>query len=230
MSNPITEENRALFAKALNEAITLKMEEEMEGCVEDASTSLRHKLIMKKIAKGKCTCREDLFRMKKRGIMIAIIAAMLALTSCTLAIVYREKIGGFIEHVFDDWVWVSPVSESDQTDNCPKEIEKVYEFTYIPEGYELKSEEVGSLSVLHYYQNANEKAIKLKQVVVDAVDFKINSENSYIREFCVGEIEVYSRRNTVNNYIWQSNGYIFQIHSEDNLSEEELTKIILGVK
>ena len=228
MSNPITEENRALFAKALNEAITLRMEEEMEGCVEDASTRLRHKLIMKKIAKGKCTCREDLFRMKKRGIMIAIIAAMLALTSCTLAIVYREKIGGFIEHVFDDYVAVE--SENGETDDYPKEIEKVYEFTYIPEGYELKSEEVGSLSVLHYYQNANEKAIKLKQVVVDAVGFKINAENSYIKAFNVNKIEVYSRANVVNNYIWEANGYLFQVNSEENLSEEELTKIILGVK
>lgn len=228
MSNPITEENRALFAKALNEAITLRMEEEMEGCVEDASTSLRHKLIMKKIAKGKCTCREDLFRMKKRGIMIAIIAAMLALTSCTLAIVYREKIGGFIEHIFEDHVAVE--AENGETDDYPKEIEKVYEFTYIPEGYELKSEKTNFLSVIRIYANSKEKELKLKQLVKASIDFKNDSENSYSKEFNIKGIDIYCRNEALNTYVWESNDYIFQIHSDDNISKEELTKIILGVK
>ena len=222
-----TSENREYFIKALNEAINEKFEEEMEGCVEDASCTLRHRLIMKKIAKGKCTCREDLVRMKKRGIMIAIIAAMLALTSCTLAIVYREKIGGFIERVFDDHVAVE--SENSETDNYPKKIEKVYEFTYIPEGYELKSEEINFLNVVRIYKDLSEKELKLKQIVFSG-DFQANIENSYKKAFTFGEIEIYNRQNVVNNYVWQSNGYIFQIHSEDSLSEEELTKIILGVK
>ena len=228
MSNPITEENRALFAKALNEAITLRMEEEMEGCVEDASTSLRHKLIMKKIAKGKCTCREDLFRMKKRGIMIAIIAAMLALTSCTLAIVYREKIGGFIEHVFDDYVAVE--TENGETDDYPKEIEKVYEFTYVPEGYELKSEETYQFFVVSIYENNKGKKLNLKQHVISLGEFKINSENGYSKALDLGDINVYFRYSKFNNYIWQTDEYVFQIHSEEIISEEELTKIIHGVK
>lgn len=228
MSNPITEENRALFAKALNEAITLRMEEEMEGCVEDASTRLRHKLIMKKIAKGKCTCREDLFRMKKRGIMIAIIAAMLALTSCTLAIVYREKIGGFIEHVFDDHVAVE--SENGETDDYPKEIEKVYEFTYIPEGYELQREDIKSFAVLRIYANSLGKEMRLKQQVILSETLKINSENGYSEALTLDNIHVYFRYTKFNNYIWQTDEYVFQIHSEEIISEEELTKIIHGVK
>lgn len=224
-----TSENREYFIKALNEAINEKFEEEMEGCVEDASCTLRHRLIMKKIAKGKCTCREDLVRMKKRGIMIAIIAAMLALTSCTLAIVYREKIGGFIERVFDDWVWVSPESEINQTDNYPKEIEKVYEFTYVPEGYKLKTEEIKSFAIARTYYSPSGKELRLKQIVHSS-EFKLNSENSYTNAFSVENIEIYSRENMLNNYAWQSNGYIFQIHSEEKLSKEELIKIILGVK
>ena len=228
MSNPITEENRALFAKALNEAITLRMEEEMEGCVEDASTSLRHKLIMKKIAKGKCTCREDLFRMKKRGIMIAIIAAMLALTSCTLAIVYREKIGGFIEHVFEDHVAVE--AENGETDDYPKEIEKVYEFTYIPEGYELQKEDIKSFAVLRIYTNSTGDELRLNQQVFSLEHFKINSENSYKKVFEIDNIEIYCRYDTLNTYIWLSNGYVFQLRIEDEFSQNELQKIILGVK
>ena len=228
MSNPITEENRALFAKALNEAITLRMEEEMEGCVEDASTRLRHKLIMKKIAKGKCTCREDLFRMKKRGIMIAIIAAMLALTSCTLAIVYREKIGGFIERVFEDHVAVE--SENGETDDYPKRIEKVYEFTYIPEGYELKSEETYYFSVVTIYENIESEELRLKQQRANISEYKINSENSYRKLLDTGNIEVYYRKDEFNTYIWQTNDYMFQLRCENEISDEEITKIIQGMK
>ena len=153
MPNPVSE-NRIYFVKALNEVINRKLEEEMADCNETASTSLRHKIIMKKIAKGKCYEAADKARITKRTILIAIIAAMLALTSCALAIIYRAKIAGFVESIYDDFVHVSPQDENgDELENYPTEIEKVYEFTYIPEGYELKSQEICYFSVINIVQH-----------------------------------------------------------------------------
>lgn len=230
MSTSISE-NREYFIKALNEVINERIEEELEGCEEDASSTLRHKVIMKRIASGKYTDREDIVRARKRGVLIAIIAAMLALTSCALAIVYREKIGGFIENVFEDFVEVSPDNENqDNSQEYPSKIEKVYEFTYIPEGYELEKEDINSFAVILVYKNNVEKALKIKQMVVNSSGFKINSENNYRNVFDVGEIQIYYRDDYVNIYAFKQDGYIFQIHSDDKLSNKELTKIILNIK
>ena len=133
-------ENKIYFIKALNEAISMKMQEEMADCTENAHTSLRHKIIMKQIAKGKCYEPGDKVVAIKRAVLVAILAAVFALTSCTVAIVYRKKIAGFIERTFDNFISVSADNESNGDAGAyPTKIEKVFEFTYIPEGYELKS-------------------------------------------------------------------------------------------
>lgn len=230
MSDSVSE-NRAYFVKALNEAINRKMEEEMADCREDASTSLRHKIIMKKIAKGKCFEETDKVRITKRTILIAIIAAMLALTSCALVIIYREKIGGFIESIYQDCVHISPDSKSTEEENqYPKEIERIYEFTYIPEGYEFKKGTTYYFSVVNIYEDADGNELKLKQEIVSSADFKTNSQNSYRKAFDVGDKEVYCRSDILNNYVCQTYDYVFQIHSEEKLSEDELQKIIMGIK
>lgn len=224
-------ENREYFVKALNEVINRKTEEEMAGCQETAHTSLRHKIIMKRIAKGKCYDAADKVIITKRTMLIAIIAAILALTSCTLAIIYRDNIAGFIEKVYEEFVYISPDDESrERKVDYPETIERVYEFTYIPEGYELKKENSNLLSIARIYKNSEGKIFLLKQQVIDSADFKTDSVDSFSSAFNVGDIAVYYRINKLNNYVWESNGYQFQIHSKDELSAEELQKLISGIK
>ena len=193
-------ENREYFVKALNEVINRKTEEEMAGCQETAHTSLRHKIIMKRIAKGKCYNAADKVIITKRTMLIAIIAAILALTSCTLAIIYRDNIAGFIEKVYEEFVYISPDDESrERKVDYPETIERVYEFTYIPEGYELKSENSNDFAITRIYENAFGKEVRLKQQTIDASVFKTNSENSYSGILKIGDIEVYYRYDKLNN-------------------------------
>ena len=231
MSDTVSE-NRIYFVKALNEAISMKMQDEMEGCTENARTSLRHKIIMKQIAKGKCSEPADKVFAIKRAILVAIIAAVFALTSCTVAIVYRKKIAGFIERTFDNFVSVSADDENGtEVGKCPTRIEKVYEFTYIPDGYELKDKIEKKIVIGYIYENSDGKEIKIRQKVTNEAEFKMDNENSYSKAFVIDGIDIYLREDiSINTYVFEYNGYMVQIQFEDEISRREFRKIIEGIR
>lgn len=230
MSDTVSE-NRIYFVKALNEAIGMKMQDEMVDCKENARTSLRHKIIMKQIAKGKCSEPADKAFAIKRAILVAIIAAVFALTSCTVAIVYRKKIAGFIEQTFDNFISVSVDDENvEDVGAYPTKIEKVYEFTYIPDGYELKSKTVQSFVVVSIYENSEGNEIITRQKVMDKSKSKIDTEQGYSKAFVIDKTEVYLREdNRINTYIFEYNDYMIQVQFQDTLPKEEFAKIIKGI-
>ena len=226
-------ENRIYFVKALNEAISMKMQDEMEGCTENARTSLRHKIIMKQIAKGKCSEPADKVFAIKRAILVAIIAAVFALTSCTVAIVYRKKIAGFIERTFDNFAWISADKEGNNegVKDYPTTIEKVYEFTYIPEGYEFKEKLQKSFTVGYIYEDNDGKEIRIRQEVMDESEFKMDIARGYTQAFVIDNIEVYLREDDrIDTYIFEYEGYMVQIQFQDEITRREFEKIIKGIK
>lgn len=230
MSDTVSE-NRIYFVKALNEAISMKMQDEIDGCTENSHTSLRHKIIMKQIAKGKCVEVGDKIHAIRRAIAVAIIAAILACTSCTVAIINRKKIAGFIERNYDKFFSVSADEENiENIETYPTEIETVYEFTYMPEGYELKNKTARELVVVWIYENENGDRLKIRQKTVDKSELIMDKENGYSEVFVINEIGVYSREDRINTYILKFDKYILQIQFSEKLSQEELTKIIQGIK
>lgn len=224
-------ENRLYFVKALNEAISIKMRDEIDGCTENSHTSLRHKIIMKQIAKGKCVEVGDKIHAIRRAIAVAIIAAILACTSCTVAIINRKKIAGFIEQSYDKFFSVSADEENiENIETYPTEIETVYEFTYMPEGYELKSKTVQTLVVMYVYEDSSGERITLKQKVIDKSEFKMDNESGYSKIMVIDEIDIYTREDRINTYIFKFNGYILQIQFKNKIDNEELDKMIKGIK
>ena len=225
-------ENKIYFVKALNEAISMKMQEEMADCTENAHTSLRHKIIMKQIAKGKCYEPGDKVVAIKRAILVAILAAVFALTSCTVAIVYRKKIAGFIERTFDNFISVSADNESSGDAGAyPTKIEKVFEFTYIPEGYEFKKKIEKNFAVAYIYKNTDEKEITIRQKVMEESKLRIDIEQGYTKVFTIDGTDIYLREDErINTYVFEYNSYMVQIQFQDKLSEEEFVKIINGIR
>ena len=108
----------------------------------------------------------------------------------------------------------------------PTEIKTVYEFTYMPEGYELKSKTVQSLVVMYVY----EERITLKQKVIDKSEFKMDNESGYSKIMVIDEIDIYTREDRINTYIFKFNGYILQIQFKNKIDNEELDKMIKGIK
>lgn len=230
MSSSISE-NKAYFIKALNEVIERKTQADMAGFEGDAKTSIRHKIIMKQIAKGKCFDSADKAAVMKKTVLIAVIVAMLALTSCALAIIYRQSIAGFIERVYEEYLLVSPADENGETpEEYPTRIEKAYEFTYIPEGYGLKKKREKSFVKIYIYEDANGNDLILKQKANDASKFKLDTSSGYSQAFNVEGITVYYREEHFNTYVFQKDNYVLQIHYEGEISQTELRKIIAGIQ
>lgn len=230
MSSSISE-NKAYFIKALNEVIERKTQADMAGFEGDAKTSIRHKIIMKQIAKGKCFDAADKAAVIKKTVLIAVIVAMLALTSCALAIIYRQSIAGFIERVYEEYLLVSPADENGETaEKNPPKIGEKYEFTYIPEGYHLKSKTVYLFVSIHLYEDSAGNKLLLKQKAIDTSKFKLDINNGYSQAFEVEGITVYYREEYLNTYVFQKGGYVLQIHYEGEISQTELRKIIVGIQ
>ena len=230
MSSSISE-NKAYFIKALNEVIERKTQADMAGFEGDAKTSIRHKIIMKQIAKGKCFDSADKAAVIKKTVLIAVIVAMLALTSCALAIIYRQSIAGFIERVYEEYLLVSPADENGETsEEYPTRIEKVYEFTYIPEGYKLKSETVYLFVSIYIYEDSEQNELKLKQKVNNSSNLKLDISNGYSKAFEVNAIPVYCRENGVYVCSFLIDDYIIEIQYDGENPETELPKIIAGIQ
>ncbi len=230
MSSSISE-NKAYFIKALNEVIERKTQADMAGFEGDAKTSIRHKIIMKQIAKGKCFDSADKAAVIKKTVLIAVIVAMLALTSCALAIIYRQSIAGFIERVYEEYLLVSPADENGETpEEYPTRIEKVYEFTYIPEGYKLKSETVQLFVSIHFYENSEGHKLVLKQKTNETSNLKVDINNGYSKAFEVNGVPVYCREDGVYSYTFLIVNYIIQIQYNGENPETEMPKIIAAIQ
>ena len=223
-------ENRLYFIKALNEAIAMKMQDEMADCNENAKTSIRHKLIMKQIVKGKCREHKHKACVIKRAVLIAVVAALLALTSCALAVIYFDEIAGFVEKTYDEFVWLTPKDKGADTEDYPQTIEKEFEFTYIPEGYELKTKRVKRFVAAYVYEDANGNEITLRQEIIDLTEFKFDGESGYTLAFSTEKTDVYCREDHVNMYVCRLNDYILHIHLNSEITDEELYKIIQGIE
>lgn len=230
MSSSISE-NKAYFIKALNEVIERKTQADMAGFEGDAKTSIRHKIIMKQIAKGKCFDSADKAAVIKKTVLIAVIVAMLALTSCALAIIYRQSIAGFIERVYEEYLLVSPTDENGETsEEYPTRIEKVYEFTYIPEGYGLKYKKIKAFVSIYIYEDFKGNELRLKQERIGSSEFKLDVNNGYSQMFEVDGIGVYYRKEYINTYIFKIDNYILRIHYDGENPETELPKIVAGIQ
>lgn len=213
--------NEELFKQAINEALTNKFQRMADACDEEIICSRRHRKAMRVIVNGK-TPRKPL---STKMIAILVAAALLLLAGC--AIIYRDEIRGFITNIREIFVELR-FEEGEQES---REIEEIYELTYIPEGYSLKDQFVNRMGVEYIFTNLDSKRIKFMQQSLDASSFSIDSEHS---DNTIIEIEnyiLYTRKTgDTFYYLWNDGKYAMQIYSSESLSDDELLLIIDGIR
>lgn len=70
-----------------------------------------------------------------------------------------------------------------------------------------------------------------EQATINSVGFFINNEDGYTSSVTIGDRIVYSRvSNGTYAYIWNDENYAFTIYSDTAIIEEEIQKIIEGIK
>ena len=213
--------NEELFKQAINEALTNKFQRMADACDEEIVCSRRHRKAMRAIVSGK-TPRKPL---STKMIAILVAAAVLLLAGC--AIIYRDEIRGFITNIREIFIEL----RFDEGEQESREIEEIYELTYIPEGYSLKDQNINLMGVQYIFTNSDSKRIKFIQRSLDASSFSIDSEHS---DNTIIEIEnyiIYTRKTgDIFYYLWNDGRYAMQIHSSERLSDDELLLIIYGIR
>lgn len=213
--------NEELFKQAINEALTNKFQRMADACDEEIVCSRRHRKAMRAIVNGK-TPRKPL---STKIIAILVAAAVLLLAGC--AIIYRDEIRGFITNIREIFIELR-FEEGDQES---REIEEIYELTYIPEGYSLKDQRINRMRVQYVFANADSKRIKFIQQSLDASTFSVDSEHSDTVIIEIEDYIVYSRKTgNMYYYLWNDGRYAMQIHSSECLSDDELLLIIDGIR
>ena len=215
--------NFELFKQALNEGLSNKIDKELDACTTEAIPSLRHKLAMRAILRGKTNNIEPISP-RARKVVAILVAAALLLTSC--AIVYRDEIRGFIEEVTEHFTKLSHSDEA--TDGGA--IEEIYEFTYVPEGYVLEESSTNPLLNKNVFRNSTGDVISTNQCTLDNTLFFTDTED-YEVILVVKTYDVfYKTFDGRHYYLWNDGKYAIKITSDTVLPDEELISIINGVK
>lgn len=216
--------NEELFKQAINEALTNKFQRMADACDEEIVCSRRHRKAMRAIVRGK-TPRKPMTPMNRRVVAVLIAAALLLLAGC--AIIYRDEIRGFITNIREIFVELR-FEEGEQES---REIEEIYELTYVPEGYSLKSQRINRMAVEYVFSNADNKSIRFIQQSLDASSFSVDSEHSDNTIFESGNYTIYTRKTgNMYYYLWNDGRYAMQIYSSESLSDDELLLIIDGIR
>ena len=216
--------NEELFKQAINEALTNKFQRMADACDEEIVCSRRHKKSMRAIINGK-TPRKPMTTMNRRVVAILVAAVLLLLAGC--AIIYRDQIREFVTDIREFFVKVS-FSEGD---NESRNIDEIYELTYLPEGYTLKEERINRIGIEHIFTNDEGKKIKFIQQALDNTSFSVDSEHGDTVVIEIKDYTVYSRKTgDTYYYLWNDGKYAFKLITIEELSHNQLLLIINGLK
>ena len=158
-----------------------------------------------------------------------IIAALIALTSITFGVkAIREAVIDFFVETFEKFSIVGFKDEDIQSSlDC---IETYYAPTYIPEGYELKTDNrMVTYRRLRYV--SSEGYIEFNQDIIQSVSIYIDAEETETNKvFVSGYKGLYSNKNGVISLYWNDYNYSYFIQTESNLAIEEIIKMAESIK
>ena len=209
-----------LFKQAVTEGLSNRFDNVANSYTDELVCSEKHNLAMRVIVYGKADDQKTK-SLKARRIIAILVAAALLLTSC--GIIFRNEIREIFEEFYVLVTYRDGVAKG-------KDIDKVYDLTYLPEGYSLDFKSISGPSTMIQYTNAD-GLIVLEQSIKAASGLAIDSENGYSQIIDIQGKEMYYRQTKgYHNYVWSDTDYTFHLVISDNVSEEEIEMIIQGVK
>lgn len=215
-----------LFGEAIFEGLSIKFEQELANSTESALCSETHEAsILEIIATAKAIEQRI---SKKRLIAILVAAALLLFVGCT-AFVYRNQIGSFVEHIYEEYV---NVELPDGGEDPITEIEHAYTLSYVPEGYVLTDEIADEFFVFYTYSNSLEEIITYQQYPLgSSVSIGIDNDMDDVVVVAHNELEIYIRTTeTTKHCVWSDGKYTIQLVFPVYMSENEIFKIIDGIR
>ena len=158
----------------------------------------------------------------KRLLIAAIIAALL--TGTVLAVpALREGLIGIFVH--DNGSMYFFTVDRSMIENAPTEIETAYNFTYLPDGYEVVCEVINEKIVSIDYMDENDGWISFTQELVtqdprNKLGGMADSERSELEHVVL---------NGYKEFLWTDNEYFFSLFC-DKGGLDEAKKVFYGIK
>lgn len=167
--------SKELFVKAFMEAeridnASLKSEDEIKW-----DFSERFEKSMNQLIKKNNNIRLSTRRKIKKGLIAAIIAAVVAFTGLMSVSATRAPFIEFIKKVFPQF---NEVTLSDESTPPVERIETEYTLTNLPEGYEIDIYQKDELVVMTKWKNKSGDEIVLFQETLDP-NLSIDTEHNY---------------------------------------------------
>lgn len=217
---------RDTLKKALFEAMSEKYDNELSNIDSEQKIicSKKHYLKLSAIFGFKVNQNKKYFV----RILVGILIAALILTGCT-AYVYRNEIKELFVEIYEKHIRVTYDNDSKTTMSNDELIP--CQCTYIPEGYELVDESITRLYVFYEWRDSSGNVITLQQSTFDGNDIFLDAEHGNTVILNYEQYEIYCRNFDKSSiFIWNNGIYAFNLTSTEQLSNEELFKIIKGVK
>ena len=161
-------------------------------------------------------------RIKKAWLIAAVLALTLLVTACTVG----KPIVDFIKEKFDTHTEIN----IDDTQGSST-IERVYEVTYLPDGFSLLKQTNSGVFLTTWYGGEGNDEIILLQKPIKNVSTSLNTEYAELREATVGEFSVYYVHTDESCVcVWKNEEYSFTLNYLGSVSWDEMEKIIIGIK
>ncbi|MBQ6165573.1 MAG: DUF4367 domain-containing protein [Clostridia bacterium] len=171
--------------------------------------SARFERRMKKLIAREAACSPAVMRPAVKKALIAAVVFLLMLILCLSVSGIREMIYGFFVRHFDTHDEIV-FEASDKT-----RIEREYEITALPDGFELKERHRYDAFDIRHYENAERGWIVFEQIVPSASDGpSLDNERSTAAYLEIDGISVYCvvGKNVVTLY-WSRDGYEFSLEA-----------------
>jgi hypothetical protein len=149
------------------------------------------------------------------------------LAGCTIYI-KRNEIANFYEEIHEKYAMV--FSHEVTNGKAPTSIEEQYTLNFIPDGYQLYSENTTTARVSNMWKNSNKDIIVFIQSSLSTLSI-FDSDRSDSEVIEINDIQIYYRKREDSYvYLWMDERYIYKVTCSEIFSEDIIIKIIGGVK
>ena len=155
-----------------------------------------------------------------------ILIALLLLFSLTLSIsAAREAIFSFFVRINEKFISFS-VSNIISPDEEPNGIEEIYTFSYLPEGYQIKTYEQSPAYICSIWER-NGKEIILEQTFAPSTDMALDGQPTFSDVLLINGSEIYySYRYETHTFVWLKEHYSFFMHAQSDVELETCIKMV----
>ena len=169
----------------------------------------------------------------RRIALVAIIAAMLALTACAIPAVREAIIDFFFRDAGDHYAFTY---DPEQAATAPDSLETVYTPTYVADGFELVVEDISAVGATLMWRNSNEVWINYVQSIMPD-DPTLGDGGGFNSEGAETEWIALNGCNVLRivddewiHFVWTSSEYRFSISTDDKSMEEVVKKVFDSIQ